>query len=194
MKRFETPADIRTAVVGYGPAFSMGRHHLNAMKAAGMTPVAVADIDPERLPVAEKEFPGVETFASATEMLANCDVDFVGVITPHNTHAKLALQCLKAGKSVCCEKPLAITTAECDAMIREARKRDLVLTTYHNRHWDGCILEAVDQVVKQKVIGDVYKATAHMGGHGQPRDWWRSSKSISGTSTVTWKRCTAATS
>ena len=44
-------------------------------------------------------------------------MDLITIITPHNTHAPLALQALKAGRHVVCEKPMAIKTAECDAMI-----------------------------------------------------------------------------
>ncbi|MBN2713790.1 MAG: Gfo/Idh/MocA family oxidoreductase [Planctomycetes bacterium] len=186
MARFKKASDIKVGVIGYGGAFNMGKKHLEEMKAAGMTPVAVAEIDKSRLKVAETDFPGIETYDSVAKMLKNSDVNLITIITPHNTHAKLALQCLKAGKSVCCEKPLAITTAECDAMIAEAKKRKLVITTYHNRHWDGCILEAVEQIKKKKVIGEVYKIQAHMGGYGKPRDWWRTSKTISGGINYDW--------
>jgi len=55
MKLFDRPDQIRCGVVGYGASFQMGKHHINAMTAAGLKPVAVADIDPERLPVAEQE-------------------------------------------------------------------------------------------------------------------------------------------
>jgi predicted dehydrogenase len=113
-------------------------------------------------------------------------VNLVTLITPHNTHAKLALQCLKAGRSVVSEKPLAITTAECDAMIAAAKANNLVLSTYHNRHWDGCILEAVKRIKGEGVIGDIIRIEAHMGGYGQPRDWWRTSKTISGGILYDW--------
>lgn len=185
MKRFKKASDIKVGVIGYGGAFNMGRAHLMQMKDAGMTPVAVAEIDKARLAVAAEEFPGIETYSSVTTMLKKSDINLVAIITPHNTHAKLALQCLKAGCSVACEKPLAITTAECDAMIREAKKRKLVLSTYHNRHWDGAIMEAVQRVGKGE-LGDIVRVEAHMGGRGVPRDWWRSSKSISGGIMYDW--------
>jgi scyllo-inositol 2-dehydrogenase (NADP+) len=143
MGKFEKAKDIKVGVIGYGGAFNMGRRHLADMKKAGMSPVAVAEVDPERLKVAEEDFPGIDTYGSVTEMLKKSDVNLVVLITPHNTHAKLALQCLRAGRSVISEKPLAITTKDCDAMIAEAKKRGLLLTTYHNRHWDGCVLEAL---------------------------------------------------
>lgn len=177
---------IKTAVIGYGGAYNMGRSHLEEMRAAGMTPTAVAEIDPTRLKSAEKDFPGIQTYSSVFEMLRNSDVDLVTIITPHNTHAPLALQCLKSKRHVVCEKPLAITTKEVDAMMRLARKNNLMLSTYHNRHWDGCILEAVRQIKKKKVIGDIVRIEAHMGKRSEPGDWWRSSKTISGGILYDW--------
>ena len=186
MSSFKTPRDIAVGVIGYGGAFNMGRQHLTFMKRAGMTPVAVAELDETRLEVAREEFPGIETYTSVPDMLGRSNVNLVVIITPHNTHADLALQCLRAGRHVISEKPLAITTAECDAMIREAKARNLLLSTYHNRHWDGCILEALDQIHGRGVIGEVYRIEAHMGGYKCPGDWWRSSKSISGGILYDW--------
>jgi len=185
VKRFAKARDIKCGVVGYGGAFNMGRAHLEGMKRAGMTPTAVADLDAERLEVAEQDFPGIETYGSVAAMLRKSDVNLVAIITPHNTHAKLAIQCLKAGRHVVTEKPFAITTAECDAMIAAARKHRRMLSTYHNRHWDGCILNAV-KLVRKGLIGEVFRVEAHMGGYGQPRDWWRSSRSISGGILYDW--------
>ncbi len=186
MRKFKKAGEIKVGVIGYGGAFNMGRRHLADMQAARMTPVAVAEVDPERLIVASEDFPGIDTYGSVTKMLKDSDVNLVVLITPHNTHAKLALQCLRAGRSVISEKPLAITTADCDAMIREAKKRGLLLTTYHNRHWDGCVLEALKHIHREKAIGDVYRVEAHIGGYGQPGDWWRTSKSISGGILYDW--------
>jgi predicted dehydrogenase len=118
-------------------------------------------------------------------MLRYSGVNLIVIITPHNTHARLARQALKAGCHVVCEKPLAITTAECDGMIETANAQGLVLSTYHNRHWDGCILRAVEQI-RKGVIGDVIRIEAHMGGYGQPGDWWRTSRSISGGILYDW--------
>ncbi len=163
MSSFKTSQDIKVGVIGYGGAFNMGRQHLTFMKKAGMTPVAVAELDETRLKVAQEEFPGIETYTSVSAMQDKSDVNLVVIITPHNTHAELALQCLRAGRHVISEKPLAITTEECDAMISEAAKQNLLLSTYHNRHWDGCVLKALEQIHQRKVIGEVYRIEAHMG-------------------------------
>jgi predicted dehydrogenase len=185
-KKYGKTSDVRVGVIGYGGAFNMGRGHLQEMRAAGMTPVAVAEVDAARLITAQADFPGIETYPSVGAMLKKSDVDLVTIITPHNTHAKLALECLRAGKHVVSEKPLAITTAECDAMIAAAKKSGVVLSTYHNRHWDGWILRALDLVKKKKAIGQIYKIEARWGRRDLPGDWWRSSRSISGGILYDW--------
>jgi predicted dehydrogenase len=186
MKKYKKASDIRVGVIGYGGAFNMGRGHLKEMEQAGMTPTAVCEVDAARLKVAESDFPGIQTYSKVADMLRQSDVSLVTIITPHNTHAKLARQCLRAGKHVIVEKPLAITTAECDAMIADAKKSGVVLSTYHNRHWDGWILTALEKVIKDKAIGNIYKIDAHMGRRECPGDWWRTSRTISGGTLYDW--------
>jgi predicted dehydrogenase len=70
-------------------------------------------------------------------------------------------------------------------MIAAAEANDLVVSTYHNRHWDGCILEALDRI-GSGAIGDIVRIEAHVGGYRKPGDWWRSSKSISGGVLYDW--------
>ena len=176
---------MKCGVIGYGGQFNMGRHHLAEMRTAGMVPAAVADVDPVRLKIAAEDYPGIETYRSVDEMLKRSDVDLVSIITPHNTHADLAIRCLEAGKHIVCEKPFAITTDECDAMIAAARAGGLTLSTYHNRHWDGCILHAL-RTIRSGVIGEVVRVEAHFAGWHNPGDWWRASRSISGGVLYDW--------
>ncbi len=183
--RFRKPCDIKVAVVGYGGAFNISKCHMNDMVKAGMTMTAVVDPDKSRLKIAEADWPGIKTYASVTEMLKKSDANLAVIVTPHNTHAKLAIQCLKAGRHVVVEKPLAITTAECDAMIAAAKKSKVVLSTYHNRHWDGSIVRAME-IVRSGVLGEVIRVDGHMGQYAPIRDWWRGSKSISGGCLYDW--------
>ncbi len=188
MKTFAKPSDIKVGVVGYGGAFNMGRQHLNEMKKAGMSPFAVCEVDPERLKIAEEEFPGIETYGSLDAMLKKSDVNLLVHITPHNLHFPLAMKCVKAGKHVVTEKPFVVTTSEADRLIAAAEKKGVMVSTYHNRHWDGWILRAKQQIDKG-VIGDVFRVEAQMqgfGGYGMPGDWWRSSKSVSGGVLYDW--------
>lgn len=183
--RFSSPAEIKVAVVGYGGIYNMGRIHLQDVQKAGMTPRAVVELDPSRLAIATQDFPGIQTYASVDEMLAKSDANLVILITPHNTHAPLALQCIAAGRHVVCEKPFAITTEECDQMIAAAQKADVVISTFHNRHWDGSVMKALE-VVKSGKLGEIVRVEAHMGQRNQPGDVWRGSKSISGGILYDW--------
>ncbi|MEX0325171.1 MAG: Gfo/Idh/MocA family protein [Puniceicoccaceae bacterium] len=186
MNTFSSADQIKVGVIGYGGAFNMGKVHLDGMHKAGMTPVAVTELDPDRLKVAKTDFPGIHTYPSLDEMLERDDVNLITIITPHNTHAALAEQCLNAGRHVVCEKPLAITTGEVDSMIATAERNGVMLSTYHNRHWDGCIVEGVKRIREGGEIGDIIGINAHMTNYGQPGDWWRSSKSISGGILYDW--------
>jgi predicted dehydrogenase len=71
-------------------------------------------------------------------------------------------------------------------MIAAAKKSGVVLSTYHNRHWDGWILRAVEQIKEKKVIGDIYRVEARMGARALPGDWWRTSRTISGGILYDW--------
>ena len=186
MKIYSTPNEIKVGVVGYGGAFNMGKKHLEEMQRAGMKPVAVTEIDPERLTVATTDFPGIGTFPSLDAMLDGSDVDLIVLITPHDTHFPLAKQCVDAGRSVVTEKPFVLTTDECDRLIAAAKERDVLVSTYHNRHWDGWILRALERIHEDKALGEVYKVEAHMGGYDLPKNWWRSNKTTSGGILYDW--------
>lgn len=185
-RKTRTKSALKVGTVGYGGQFNMGRQHLIEMKATGMVPTAVAEPDPKRRAVAENDFPGIATYPSLDALLKESEVDLLTLITPHDTHAKLALQCLNGGKHVVVEKPIAITTSDVDRMITAAKRKGVMLSTYHNRHWDGIILEAVDLVKKKKAIGDIVRIQCFMGGYQKPRDWWRSSRTHSGGILYDW--------
>ena len=177
---------IKCGVIGYGGAFNMGKSHLDQMAAAGMIPTAVCELDRTRLEVASRDFPGIGTFDSLEAMLANSPVELVTIITPHNTHAPLAIQCMNAGRHVVSEKPIAITTAEVDQMIAAAKANNVMLSAYHNRHWDGNVISAVDHIVRQRWVGDVVRIGIHWGGRAVPIDWWRSDRAYSGGVLYDW--------
>ena len=70
-------------------------------------------------------------------------------------------------------------------MIAAAKANKVMLSTYHNRHWDGLVLAAVKHI-RAGLVGEVVRIEAHGGGYNQPGDWWRSSRSISGGILYDW--------
>jgi predicted dehydrogenase len=177
---------IRCGIIGYGGAFNMGKAHAGWMNAAeGLQAVAVCDLDPARTETAAADLSGIRTFNDVGKMLRDGEVDLITIVTPHNTHAPLALQCLEGGKHVITEKPMCLTVAEATAMIEAARKAGVMLSTFHNRRWDGDYL-AIRQVIERGLLGEVFHVEANAGGYHHPGTWWRSDKKISGGAFYDW--------
>lgn len=178
--------EVRCALVGYGGAFNMGKLHGDQINAVpGMRVTAACDLDAKRMEKAREDFPGIATYTEVKELLADPNVDLCVIILPHNLHAPVALQCLKAGKHVVLEKPMCLTTAEAKAMIDLAKKNDLMLTVYHNRRHDGDF-KALRQAIADGLLGEVFSVEMWGGGYGKPGTWWRSKKEISGGAFYDW--------
>jgi 2-alkyl-3-oxoalkanoate reductase len=84
----------------------------------------------------------VPTYADIDELLSAAQPDVVHVLTPPATHAPVAIQLLEEGVHVLVEKPMALTTAETDAMIAAARRSGRHLTANHNRWFDPVVQQA----------------------------------------------------
>ncbi len=164
----------------------MGKLHGDQINAVpGMRVTAACDIDAARMKQAEEDFPGIATYTDVKALLKDSNVDLCVLILPHNLHAPVAMQCLKAGKHVVLEKPMCITTAEAKAMIDLASRNDLMLTVYHNRRHDADF-KALRQAVADGLLGEVFSIEMWGGGYGKPGTWWRSKKEISGGAFYDW--------
>lgn len=80
---------IRCGLLGYGPAFNMGKGHGNWInETPGMRVIAMCDANPARVEAAKQEMPGLQGYFTRLEdMLAMPDLDLVVDILPHNLHA-----------------------------------------------------------------------------------------------------------
>ena len=89
--------------------------------------VSVMDRNPQRAKEVAAQFGVPHSCATEAELLAQ-DVQAVYIATPPNVHCRQTVQAAQAGKHVLCEKPLAVTTAEVDAMADAARKAGVYVT------------------------------------------------------------------
>lgn len=178
---------VKVGVIGYGGAFNMGRLHAESCVKARMQPVAVCDLDPRRTAAARGELgEHVHVYSDVGRMLAESDCELCIVVTPHNTHAALSIQCLEAGRHVVTEKPYTITVDEATRVIDTARRVGKVATVFHNRRWDGDFL-TMKRLVESGTIGEVFHVECFFGGYGEPRpDWWRSHRETSGGALYDW--------
>ncbi|MCM8776986.1 MAG: ThuA domain-containing protein [Candidatus Omnitrophica bacterium] len=178
---------IRCGILGYGPAFNMGKLHNGWIDAtSGLKTVAVCDKSPVRVQAAKEELPGLKGyFTDISDMLKMKDLDLVVVILPHNIHAPAVIQCLDAGKHVVVEKPFCITVKEADEMIEKARSSHLMLSVFHNRRWDPDYL-LIRDIVNRGLIGDIFHIDCGFSSYSHPGFSWRSDKKISGGLLYDW--------
>ena len=65
----------------------------------------------------------------SVEALLDSGIDAVSVCTSNSSHASIAIQAMEAGKHVLCEKPMAVTLEECEAMVETARRTGKISTS-----------------------------------------------------------------
>src|SRR5215218_2257803 len=95
---------VRIGVIGYG---YWGPNLVrNFAEAPDTEIVAVADMNPDRLRVATRRYPGVDVVTDHRDLLNDPTIDAVAISTPVSTHFPLAMEALKAGKHVLVEKPM----------------------------------------------------------------------------------------
>lgn len=177
---------IRCGIIGYGPTFNWGWMHGKWIMAVDdLELVAISDKDPICLEKAKHDFPGIDFYLDMYEMIARDDIDLISIVTHHNTHAKIAIECLKAGKHTVVEKPMCISIKEADAMIEASEKAGKTLAVFHNRRHDGNV-RAIKEVIDQGQIGDVFYIELSSMGYGHSPGIWRSNKEISGGVLYDW--------
>jgi len=175
--------DIKVGLLAYG---AIGDEHNKAIQATdGLTLHAVCDTNPERLEAALKISPDAQTFSDANEMLANAQIDLVVVSTPPNSHYKWAKQALSLGLHVMLEKPMALTTQECDELMELAKSKNALLVVYQNRRYDLDYL-TIKQQIEADQIGELFHYESFVGGYSKPCSYWHSDAAVSGGAIFDW--------
>ena len=118
---------LRIGVLGTGFAGSMHAHSALAIDGARVVAVAAVPLDDATALANEC---GARV-ATAEEICAADDIDLVVVATPTYLHAEHAIAAARAGKHVFCEKPLARTLADAEAMVRAADEARVTLAVGH---------------------------------------------------------------
>jgi predicted dehydrogenase len=109
----------------------------------------------------------------------NPDIDVVYVVLPNSMHAEYTIRAAKAGKHVLCEKPMAISVKECDAMIAACKAAGRQLAIGYRLHFEPNNLEMA-RLAREKVLGAVKLIETSAGFRiGDPKQW-RLDKALSG--------------
>ncbi|HEY1959734.1 MAG TPA: Gfo/Idh/MocA family oxidoreductase [Polyangiaceae bacterium] len=144
----EAKRKIRWAVVGLGniaqvavlPAFEHASENSEL--------VALVSSDAEKLRVLSKKY-DVSITGSYDELdrvVRDGDADAVYVAVPNSLHRDMTERAARAGAHVLCEKPMATTVADCEAMIRATDDANVKLMIAYRLHFEGTNLEAIERV------------------------------------------------
>src|SRR5688572_11839310 len=128
----------------------------------------------------EYGFPETSVYSYETmgRMADNPDIDIVYVVTPNSLHARDTIAAARAGKHVICEKPMAISVAECDAMIAACKEAKVRLSIGYRLHFDP-FHEELRRLVRTQEFGPFMKMD---GGFAftMNRPQWRAEKKLAG--------------
>ncbi|WP_409288130.1 Gfo/Idh/MocA family protein [Peribacillus sp. SCS-37] len=158
---------LKIGVVGCG---SIARHrHLPEYAANKQVDIAaVCDIVLER---AEEmaDLYGAKAYRNYEEMLNDDGIDAISVCTPNYLHAPVSIAALKAGKHVLCEKPMATSKEEADAMIEAAQENGKKLMIAHNQRFVPSHQRA-RKLISDGEAGRIYSFRTAFG-HPGPEGW-----------------------
>lgn len=170
--------DVRVALVGCGNIGVKG--HIPAyteLPDAGITAVCDAD---EGLARTAAALTGATAYTDFDELLAGEDIDAVDICTPPWTHAELTIKAAAAGKHILCEKPIAPSLEDADAMIAAAAANGVKLMVGQTRRFDHRYRTVKDQIIAGQIGKPVYVRQADRQFLPFPADAWYWDTSIGG--------------
>ena len=146
---------IRFGVIGLG---IMGQEHAKVIESNPLLNlVGVTDVQAKtgRAVAADLQ---CRWFDSAKELIQSGEVDAVVIATPHWLHGELAIQALKAGLDVLCEKPLTVTVAEADEVLEAAGQSRGIFAVVHQKRFEPAYLYT-KELLDSGELGSIYRCS-----------------------------------
>ena len=112
---------------------------------------------------------GGKVYESYFDLLNDPSIDAVSICVENRSHAEITTYALYAGKHVLCEKPMAVTLAECESMVAAAERNGKHLMIGHNMRFDPVHRKA-KELLDGGIIGDIITFRTTMGNAG-PENW-----------------------
>ena len=152
--------EINVALIGYK---FMGRAHSNAYRQVGpfMSPRLVPRMkvlcgrDAGAVSRAANELGWEETATDWREVVGRDDIHLVDISTPGDSHAEIAIAAAEAGKAVLCEKPLANTVADAEAMLAAVERAGVVHMLCHNYRRIPAVMLA-KRLIEAGDLGEIF--------------------------------------
>jgi len=158
---------INIGVIGCGK-IAQTRHLPEYADNSACKIAAVFDINMARAEETADKY-GAKAFGSYEELLAVKEVDAVSICAANAAHAEITIAAFKAGKHVLCEKPMATTFEECEAMVKAAKAAGKFLMIGHNQRLAKAHA-AAHQLIVNGEIGRILTFRTTFG-HSGPETW-----------------------
>ncbi|MEN8800186.1 MAG: Gfo/Idh/MocA family oxidoreductase [Flavobacteriaceae bacterium] len=122
----------------------------------------------------------IYNYRNFDNIINDSDIDIVYVVLPNSMHAEFSIRAARAGKHVICEKPMAISVEECDAIIDACQEAGVRLGMGYRLHSEPYTRE-IKRFVREKTFGNTLHVTAEAAyrSSGSPGQW-RLNRSLSG--------------
>lgn len=121
---------------------------------------AVCDIVPERAQSLSEKFV-CKAYTDFKQMLKDPEIDFINICTPSGMHPEHAIICLKAGKNVLCEKPMALTTKDATEMVRVAKEANKLLYVVQQNRYNPPV-KLVKKLIAEGKLGKPIMCVVNM--------------------------------
>ncbi len=174
-------SSIRAAVIGIGNMGSAHARFIHSGVIEGMHLTAVCDLLPERLAWAERELPGARRFSDVHSLIASGEVDAVIIAVPHPMHSLIAMEAMRAGLHVLCEKPLDIRLSLAKKAVQVGRETGKTFAVMLNQRTNP-IFQRARTLIREGRLGEIKRSvwiitnwyrTQHYYDSGDWRATWR---------------------
>ncbi len=142
---------IRLGIIGCGVISDFHARSIQTLEKGIL--VGVADVRPEAARQFAEKYQ-IHAYASVEELLADPEIDAVCICTPSGFHASGAMQAIAAGKHVLVEKPLAITTEDCDRVIVAAKEKGVCAGVVSQNRFVPAVQE-IKRLVAEGALGKI---------------------------------------
>jgi len=160
--------NIRWGLIGLG---WFGEVHAEVLASMpGIELAALCTRRPQRLAEIADRFQVAKRYTNYHDLLADPDIDVVGVTTHIYDHRDIAIDALRSGKHVFLEKPMAPTYAEAERIVVAAEKAGKVLTVYQP-HRLGAYFQHLKSIVNDGRIGRVTMLQRGAFSFARRNDW-----------------------
>ena len=154
---------MKCAIIGCG---RIALNHVKAVRANGFELAALCDTAPGKaeglLERAEWDGPAPRIYADHREMLAaEPDLDIAAVATESGEHARIALDCIDASVNAVIEKPVAMSMADADEIVRRAEERGVKVSACHQNRFNVAV-KHVRRAVEEGRFGRMSHGSFHV--------------------------------